>query len=482
MILTAIILTIILTPLSILIYLNLKYPEPHWDWNKIDTTVTFPKGFLWGVATSAHQVEGGCDNNNWSEWERAVDESGKPRIKNGQRAGRACDHWNRYREDIALMLRLGVRAYRFSVEWSKIEPRRGELNEAALRHYQDLSEDLVAAGIEPMVTLHHFTNPVWFEKAGAFEKEENIAEVVAFALRVFDALNGKVRFWCTINEPDVYAAQGYFTGLFPPGKKDPHLAGLVLWNMLQAHDAIYHALKGRSVDPIEIGIVKNVFQFDPFNRWSLLDWRVSRTLNQLFNDSILSYLKDGHFRFKSPGMKSDLDKWAPEAKQVPQVQVPGPGPQRAGRLRPALDFIGLNYYSHLNVRFQRGSPNFFGFAYRPEEVRTDMTYTIYAEGFYGAIHEVAKIGVPIFVTENGIADFSDDRRELFLRQYLFAMRRAMDEGCDLRGYFYWSLMDNFEWTEGYDMKFGLFEVDVENQARSLRAGSKYFVEVVTPVG
>lgn len=449
---------LLVLPFSLMLFWQKESPELRWDWKKIDTNeIYFPEEFLWGVATAAHQVEGHCDNNNWSAWENARDESGNPRIKNGQKAGSACDQWNRYREDILLMQELGVKAHRFSVEWSKIEPREGEFDEAALQHYREVCEALIAAGITPMVTLHHFTHPLWFEQKGAFEKTENIALWVRFSVRVFQALHEKVNWWCTINEPEVFASQGYFQGVFPPGKKDPQLTGVVLKNLLEAHTQVYLALKRLpGGEKAQIGLVKDIFQFDPNQRWNIFDWLVSRKLNDLFTDSILKYFQTGHFAFSIPGLVN-LKHFNAEAPAT-------------------LDFIGLNYYSHFRVKFQFNPKEFFTFKFLPEEIMTDMPYPIYAEGFYRALKTLAQLQKPIYVTENGIADAKDDRRALYLQRYLYAMSQAIKDGCDVRGYFYWSLMDNFEWAEGYDMKFGLYEVDFKTQQRRLREGAKFFVE------
>jgi beta-glucosidase len=455
-----VLIVIFILPFGLMLIWQKENPELRWNWNKIDTTdIRFPKEFLWGVATAAHQVEGHCDNNNWSAWEQACDENGKPRVKNGQKAGLACDHWNRYPEDIARMQELGVKAYRFSVEWSKIEPKEGEFDLAVMRHYREVCEALLAAGIKPVVTLHHFTNPLWLERRGAFEREENIAFFVRFCKFVFQALHDKAQLWCTINEPEVYATQGYFLGVFPPGKKDPQLTGVVLKNLLEAHVQVYQALKRLpNGDKAQIGLVKNIFQFDPYRRWHLFDWLVSRQFNKLFTDAIIRFFKTGHFDFSLPGLA-----------KVEHFNAAAPR---------TLDFIGLNYYSHIPVKFQWNSKEFFAFAPRADELMTDMPYPICAEGFYRAIKTVAKLGVPIYITENGIADAKDDRRDLFIRRYLFALSEAIKDGCDVRGYFYWSLLDNFEWTEGYDMKFGLYEVNFATQERKLREGARYFVGVV----
>ncbi len=459
-VLSVVLLVGFLGSLLLLLRWNRRYPEPRLDWTKVDTEVVrFPKGFLWGVATSAHQVEGGCDNNNWSQWEKQSAPDGTPRISGGQNSGAACDHWNLFLEDLDLIRQTGAGAYRFSLEWSKIEPRPGRFDQAALDHYHQVLDALNDRGIVPMATLHHFTHPLWFERLGAFEKEENIPHFVRFCERVFSEYQGSVRLWCTVNEPAVFATMGYLMGIFPPGRRDPGQAAHVLRNLLLAHAKAYHALKhlpgGESAS---IGAVKNIFQLDPHRRWYLPDWLLARVGDAFYNEAALHYLRTGTFKFSLPGVLK---------LQTMELEVMG-----------SLDFIGLNYYSHVNVKLLLNPRNPVSYAARPGDTMTDMPYAIYPEGFKRALHRVSTLGVPIYVTENGIADSRDDRRAQFIRRYLYSMYRAMEDGCDVRGYFYWTLMDNFEWAEGYDMKFGLFHTDFVTQKRTLRRGSRELSRII----
>ena len=418
---------------------------------------------MWGTATAAHQVEGNNTNNNWYRFEHQKDSSGKPRIHNNDKSGLAADHWNRYKEDIGLMNELGVKYYRFSIEWSKIEPKNGIFNEKALEHYRELCTTLIDSGLTPVVTLHHFTHPIWFEDLGGFEKEENIKHYLEFSEFVFNKLSDLVPFWCTINEPAVYVSQGYFNGVFPPGKKDPVLAGQVMKNLLNAHVAVFRHLKtlpnGMNV---QIGLVKNITQFDPLRRWHILDWYFSRILNDIFTNNTIDLLTTGDFNFYLPGMANISYK---------NTDAIG-----------AIDFIGLNYYSRWHVKGHLNTATPFTFETRPEDIQTDMPYSIYPEGFYRAIQTISKLNKPIIITENGIADNKDDRRELFIERYLYALYKAIMDGYDIRGYFYWTLMDNFEWAEGYAMKFGLYEVDFTTQKRELRKGSLAFSKIVKQPG
>ena len=439
---------------------QISYPDPQWNWDKIKTDkIYFPNNFMWGTATAAHQAEGNNTNNNWYRFEHQKGSNGKPRIHNNDKSGLAADHWNRYNQDIALMNDLGVKYYRFSVEWSKIEPKNGIYNEEALDHYLDLCTALIDSGLTPVVTLHHFTNPIWFEDLGGFEKEENIVHYLEFSEIVFNKLSDLVPYWCTINEPAVYVSQGYFNGVFPPGKNDPVLAGQVMKNLLNAHVRVFRHLKSLPNGMnTQIGLVKNITQFDPLRRWHILDWYFSRILNDIFTNNTIDLLTTGNFNFYLPGM----------------VNISYKNPDAIG----ALDFIGLNYYSRWHVKGHLNAANPFTFETRAEDIQTDMPYSIYPEGFYRAIQTISNLKKPIIITENGIADNKDDRRKLFIERYLYALYKAIMDDYDIRGYFYWSLMDNFEWAEGYMMKFGLYKVDFATQERELRKGSLAFSTVV----
>ena len=453
-------LVIAIVYIVIIIYFHYQYPELHWDWEKINIQkIKFSNSFFWGTATASHQVEGNCNNNNWSVWEKSKDEEGIPRIKNNQKSGLACDHWNRYKEDIELIKKIGVTHYRFSLEWSKIEPIKGQYNQESIDHYSNIIDSLIEKNITPVITLHHFTNPIWFDEMGGFEKEQNIDYFVSFCEIVFSKYSSRVKNWCTINEPEVYSVMGYFAAIFPPGKKQPQLAVEVLKNLLIAHTNVYNSLKNLpNGENCKIGIVKNIMQFDPYRRWNLLDWLVCRIADKIYNGITLSYLRNGRININYPFF----------------VKIN----YKSDKAQLATDFFGLNYYSHSHLKFKFDLYEFFENKFFDSDTMTDMPYVIYPEGLYRAIKEVEKINKPIIITENGIADSKDDRRGLFIERYIYAMNRAIQEGANIQGYFYWSLMDNFEWAEGYDMQFGLYEVDFKTQKRTLRNGSNKFVDIV----
>ncbi len=423
-----------------------------------DESWRFGKGFFWGSATSAHQVEGGCTNNNWFQFESAVDEHGKPRISNGQKAGIASDHWHRYKEDIQLMKALSLNAYRFSVEWSKIEPKQGEFDETALDHYEQVVDELLANGIEPMITLHHFTNPLWFEEQGAFLQDNSPDIFVRFVEHVLRRLGSKVKLWCTINEPSAYSLSGYFIALFPPAEKNLQKAATVLRNLLRAHTAAYTCIK-RIQPQAQVGLVVIVLICEPPSQWNLLDVVFNRLLTRNMNDSHFIYLVDGRFNFSIPGLASE---------------------SYTGGIQDAFDFVGVNYYTRFLWKLRPfGSRKLDMIENAPPEKLTDMGWEIYPEGLYRALKLVTSYtSKPIYITENGIADDSDTKRAKFIEDHLLVLNRAVADGMNIKGYFYWSLMDNFEWAHGFEKRFGLYHVDYGTQKRTLREGSRKYLEII----
>jgi beta-glucosidase len=442
------------------VWLHLRHPEPYWDWGNLAIDdVSFPGDFLWGVATAAHQVEGGSSDSNWTWWESQSDPSGMPRIAGGQAAGDACDHWNRYPEDIELMKQLGVSSYRFSIDWARVEPRPGEFDADAIAHYHGVLAALKEAGIRPCITLLHFSWPMWFEQLGAFEKSANIAHFERFARRMFQEYRPACKLWCTVNEAEVVSLMGYLLGMFPPGQQDLHTALLVQRNLVLAHAKVYQALKHMpGGGTARIGFVKNIFQFEPFRRWNLAEWVLARLVEWAHNGAIMRYMATGMFISRVPWL-AWITAYDPE-------------------VRGAGDFIGLNYYSHGHVRIKLDRDQPVSLAHRPHETPTDFHFAMYPEGLHRALHRLAALGKPIFVTENGVPDATDRIRDTFIRRYLYALHRARIEGVDVQGYYYWTLMDNFEWAEGYHQRFGLYHVDFDTQKRTLREGAKAYARVI----
>ena len=442
---------------------NLPPRNALWDWYNIDVKdVSFPSNFLWGTAIAEYQNSGSttCPLSNWAAWEKNTDTKGQPHITNGQKSNRSCNHWDNYIEDIALMKKLGVNSFRFSIEWSRIEPREGLFRAPALEHYEKLCEALLQNNITPMITLHHFTHPLWFEKKGGFEKEENIKYFVRFCKKVFERLGDKVPLWCTINEPGIYVFQGYIRGEFPPGeKKQFQLAGTVLKNLLIAHKKAYKALKEMpNGQKASIGIVHNFLQILPYRNWNPVEAIPSNYISQLFTHSVLNFFKTGFFQFYIPlyadvTIEEDLEE-------------------------KCLDFIGLNYYSHPLLQQKLSFKKPLTSSCYPQEKMGDYPYRLYPQGLYEAIEEYSSLSVPIYITENGIPDGDDSRRSIYIPRYLYALSKAIKDGYDVKGYYYWTLMDNFEWKEGFDVKFGLYKVNFATGEKTLRNGAKSYQDII----
>jgi beta-glucosidase len=421
-------------------------------------SLRFGKDFLWGASTSAYQVEGNCTNCNWSQFETTFDLQGRPRVVHGQKCGIAADHWNRYKEDIRLLKEMHLNTFRFSVEWSKIEPVEGIFIDTVLNHYERVADELRANGIEPFITLHHFTNPLWFEQKGGFERDDSPEILARFARKVVQRLGSKIRFWSTINEPNIYAVEGYYNGTFPPGLHDPARAAVVFRNLLRAHTACYRAIKNSHPEAL-VGLLVNIYMFDPPNRWNLLDVMLAHYLNRSFSVSMIDYLTSGVFDSSLPGMWSEhFESGIPEA----------------------FDFVGLNYYSRLKYHFDPFSTEkIIPVQDLPREKLTDKGWEIYPEGLYRALRMISsRTTKPIYITENGIADDSDLKRADFIEDHLLVANRAIRDGMNLKGYFYWSLIDNFEWVDGFDVRFGLYAVNYATQERTPRNGSKKYAEIV----
>jgi beta-glucosidase len=446
----------------------------------------FPENFLFGFAI-AEQQNSGAENlpdSNWSHWETTTFPDGRPHIRDHQRSGKACDHWNLYTSDIALMKEdFQANAFRFSLAWDRIEPKAGIFSEEALQHYSDEVDALLAAGITPMITLHHFSHPQWFENMGGFEKEENIDYFVRFSKKVFEKLGSRVPLWCTINEPTIYVFQGYldFNCVFPPAKAQGifssfPLAAKVLRNLMQAHTEVYKSLKGMPHgEKAQIGLVHQYLSFHPWSIFTPIECFPQWCLNEFMVDSVINFLKTGTFSytwrfFFKESYQAPVDKSSnlPVAKQI-------------------SDFVGLNYYSRvlielkytnlLKLQFEKAlesSPDVY-------ETMTDMEYALYPFGIYKALHHMSEIGLPLYVTENGIADHKtvkDERRVRWIKEYLKSVSLALEDGIDVRGFFYWTLMDNFEWDRGFHSTFGLYSNDTTTQKRTLKEGGRVYAHII----
>jgi beta-glucosidase len=433
------------------------HKDRKWNWSHINTKQinAFPTNFLWGFASSAYQFEGNCPNASWARWEQEQFDDQTPHVMHP--CGNACNHWDRYKEDIQLLKQTGARAFRFSVEWSKIEPRNGEFNQEVLQHYEDVCKELVANGIKPVITLHHYTDPIWFMyDEGGFEKAQNIQYYVRFCTKVFERLHPYVHLWFTFNSPSGYATKGYLNGSVPPGKKDMQLMAEVLKNLLEAHVQTYHALKAIN-KKAQIGILKNIYRIEPANRYNPLDRIGSMLANYITNDSIYDFFNTGRFQIRIPG-KVHIDHTNLNALS-------------------SLDFIGLNYYSHgymSNFNTPTTDSN--------ETPTQNPMYSLYPEGIYHAIKELHKkiarpLRIPIYITENGVATDDANVRNEHAERYLYAISQAINDGYDVRGYIHWALLDNYEWGT-YDKHYGIYAVDFKTQERTLKPGTGHLLTCI----
>lgn len=405
--------------------------------------------FLWGVSISEYQNSGAdrIPNCNWAEWEKL----GNPYIVGAQKSGQSSRHYDQYQNYFPLFDELGLNAFRFSIEWALVEPEEGKFDLEVIEHYRQELEALNRRGISPMVTLHHFTDPTWFSERGGWEKEENIPLFTRYCAKVFESLHEGSRLWCVINEPNAYSFMGYFLGAFPPGIQEPQKMGEVLANMLKAHVAVYKTIK--PIDPdAQIGFVHAYLTFEPYHWWNPIESIPCSYLTHLFNEGELQFFKEGRFSYYAPFV-ADVNFEDAEAVD-------------------AYDFIGLNFYSRALISMVASTQVLDSVCY-PDEVMTDMPFAVYPEGLYLALKDLSTFGKPIYVTENGAPDHRDDRREMWIKGYLAAMHRAIDEGVDVRGYFYWTLVDNFEWAEGWNMEFGLYKMNNDGSFK-LKEGSKAY--------
>ena len=424
---------------------------------KIPHEFTFPKSFLWGAATSAHQVEGNNTNNDWWAWEQTR----PPQTRSGQ----ASDEWNRFEEDFKLAQTLGHNAHRFSIEWSRVEPQEGQWDSSALDHYARVIRSLRSKGMEPIVTLHHFTLPLWLARQGGWYSDKTPQLFARYVQKVTEALGGDVHYWMTINEPGVYTYKGYLTGEWPPGVKSPPKALKVFKNLLLGHVLAYEKIKEvytlKAWKEPMVGIAQSVLIFRACSDFSLRDRVAARFRHLMFNHLFVQALVRG--KAYCIGVFSIH---LPKAK--------------------TLDFIGLNYYTREFVRhYGFGFPGILGQACtatveqnRHTGKNNFLSWEIYPQGLHTFLKDFSRYKLPLLVSENGIGTNDDTERSEFIVGHLKAIAQAMQEGAPVIGYLYWSLLDNYEWDEGFTPRFGLIGVDYKTQERTVRGSARKLEEII----
>jgi beta-glucosidase len=414
-----------------------------------EATFQFPRGFLWGTATAAHQVEGRNTNNNWYVWEQ------EGHILQDQECGLACDWWGgRWKEDFDRAVQAGQNAHRFSIEWSRIQPAPDRWDEDALDYYREMLRGLYDRGMTPLVTLHHFTDPIWVMEKGGWENEDTVHHFQAYVEKVVSALKEYTTTWCTFNEPNVYTTMGYLMGDFPPGKQDLGSAFRVMTNLVKGHAAAYRAIHKIQVEA-RVGLVVNYRDMIPHRSWFPLDQLVTGVQSRTYNDFFPKAAETGKLHF--PFQRSTV----PEAK----------GTQ---------DYLGINYYTRDRVAFSlQAREELFGKRfYDPDALLSETGFIAHKpEGLYEALQWGTQFDVPLIVTENGVDDSKGELRPRYLAEHVHQIWRALNHNWPIEGYFHWTLVDNFEWERGWSQRFGLYELDVETQVRSRRPSADFYEEI-----
>lgn len=409
----------------------------------------FSSDFFWGVSISEYQNSGSdvVDNCNWSKWEE----------ENSVDSGSSNNHFKDYNTHIDAAEELGCNSFRFSLEWSLIEKEEGVFDQAVLDRYHAEIDELIKRGITPMVTMHHFTEPLWFTEKGGFENQANVKLFEEFAIRIFKEFHGKVKFWAVINEPAVCALMPYLLGKWPPGKVDVKAGFSVLKNLLIAHVNVYQHCK--KIDKsAQIGFVHSFLEFSPYSSWNPIERVVSYYMTKMWNEGVTNFFLTGELNLDLP-FKGKM-----EYKDNLAVDT--------------YDFVGVNYYSTPILKFTPFGEEWMEASCYDDHIMTDMPYHSNPKGFYDTLMRCRAFNKPIYVTENGIADAIDDRRGQFIGDYVAAMHRAMEDGADVRGYYYWTLFDNFEWSDAFEMKFGLFHFDRDTHDYLIKDGGKVYRDIV----
>ncbi len=387
----------------------------------------FPKGFLWGAATSAYQIEGGL-TNDWSEWEKSPSRIAELEALGHDpreyQSGLASNSWDHFEADISCLKQIKASVYRFSIEWSRVEPEEGKFDEEAIVKYRHFIQRLKEEGIEPFVTLWHWTSPLWLRDKGNWENKQAVECFRRYTAKMVQSLP-EVTFWMTLNEPNIFVGKSYIEGTFPPQKKNPLLYLRVYRHLIKAHQVSYQTIKSYNKNA-QVGVVTdNIF----FDAKDILSKFSAMVIRWWWNRSFLNKVKNN------------------------------------------LDFIGLNFYFHhlLKNGFPRPGDN---------ERVSDMGWELYPWGIKPVIQELSRYQKPIYITENGLADEHDINRAWYITEVIKSIKEAIAEGADVRGYMHWSLLDNFEWALGFTKKFGLFSVDRNTWQRTARPSAAVYAEIV----
>lgn len=408
--------------------------------------IKFKEDFSLGVASAATQIEGGECGHNWNDW------YAKGKIKNHSNPARATDHFNRWKEDADLMAEMKIKHYRLGIEWARICPNEGEVDEAAITHYREELQYLKEKGISVLLTIHHFTNPMWFERKGAFTKRENLHYYLDFVELVVKSFGDLVSEYITINEPNVYATNSYYFGEWPPGEKSFAKTIAVMSNMAECHIKAYQLIhrmrKEMGYDDTKVSFANHVRSFDPENPYNPWHRLCSKLLDHLFQGAITQAMTLGRFQWP-------LKK----AKDISQGEY--------------LDFIAINYYT-------RSTVSGFGDGTKEDAAKNDLGWEIYPEGLLRCTKQLYQLlERPIYVTENGTCDNSDAFRSKYIYEHL---KVITESNLPITRYYHWCFCDNFEWVEGESARFGLVHVNYETQERTIKKSGKFYTRMIEENG
>jgi beta-glucosidase len=440
---------------------------------------TFPGGFLWGAATSAYQVEGSplADGAGPSIWQRFAHTPGM--MKNGDTGDVACDHYRRYKEDVALMRELGLKAYRFSVSWSRVFPEgTGRVNPAGLGFYERLVDTLLENGIEPVVTLYHWDLPAALDDRGGWLNRDIADWFADYARTMYKALDGRVKLWATLNEPWVVTDGGYLHGALAPGHRNRFEAPIASHNLLRSHAMAVRAY--REVGKHQVGLVVNIepkYAASKGVRDRAATARADAYMNRQYLDPV----------FKGA--------YPEELREIFGEAWPEWPAQDFELLREPFDFLGVNYYTRSVVKNDPDSwPLRASRVKQKGALYTETDWEVRPSAFTDTLTWIRERygDIPLYVTENGAAFKDPDRaprggvhdpkRVAYYRSHLLAVRDAMEAGCDVRGYFAWSLLDNLEWSLGFSKRFGIVHVDFKTQKRTPKDSARFYSQVIATNG
>lgn len=400
--------------------------------------LSFPEGFLWGTATASHQAEGNNDHSEWWQWEK-----NNP-VKIKEPSAIAADHYHRYEEDLTLARELNTNLYRFSIEWARIMPHKGTIDRHELEHYGNMLRAAKVRGLKTMVTLHHFTNPQWFIEEGGWVKGSAPRVFGEFARLIVSEFAEFVDYWVTINEPMVYVSQGYITGVWPPAKINYWQAYRVYRHLIAGHKEAYRIIhevcRAKGIVP-QVGAANNLISVAAYNRHHFADRAYVWFLDKVWNHLFLDATKGFH------------------------------------------DYLGVNYYFHQRVN--PGKRRLFGVIVDIREEQRDMSdigWEVYPSGLFEALLDISDYKLPVIITENGIATHNEDRRARYIVSYVKELYHAIAAGIDVRGYCYWSLMDNYEWEKGFSANFGLIAVSRPSLARTIKPSARIYAQIAKENG